>query len=90
MAIKKDDTKSNDTQVNLTIDNGDFQALNKIYKEWKFKDIEGVLRFALAIMTKAKNGTVYVEDETGNKVALEPAESLRKAGEDGSSETPQR
>ncbi len=80
MAIKKISNDSKAGKIILEIDNGDLEALQKIMEEWKFVDEPSVLRFALAVLTKAKDNAVYVT-ENGKKVALSPADSLLKKEE---------
>lgn len=75
--VKKSDEKD---KIILEIDNGDLQALKAIESEWDFADESGVFRFALAVLTKAKDKAVYV-DENGKKVALSPGDSLLKKKE---------
>lgn len=79
MAIIKR-TLQDEGKIVLEIDNGDLEALRQIEKDWKFTDESSVLRFALAVLTKAQDKAVYV-DENGKKVALSPADSLLKQKE---------
>jgi len=67
-------------EIVLKINNGDLSALREIEKEWNFEDESGVFRFALAVLTKAKNKSVYVEED-GKKVALTPGDKLLKREE---------
>jgi len=60
------------------INNGDLRALQEIVREWGFKDEVSVLRFALAVLKQAPRHSVYVEDEQGEKVGLQPADHLRQ------------
>jgi hypothetical protein len=76
MAISK--IKSEDESVDLTINNGDLLALRQIYKDWGFKDEESVLRYALAVLTKATNCTLYYLDDLGEKVGLQPSDAVKK------------
>lgn len=87
MAIKK---ISNDDQLGtrtVEISNGDLQALNKINDEWNFKDIESALRYAVAVLSIAKDKKLFYEKEDGEKVTIEPADSLkREQADDNTSE----
>lgn len=67
-----------DNQLALEINNGDLKALRDIYSEWGFKDEESVLRFALAVLSKTTNKTIYYVDEKGEKVGLQPSDSVLK------------
>lgn len=71
----------------VEINNGDLQALNKIHDEWNFKDIESALRYAVAVLSIAKDKKLFYEKEDGEKVVIEPAVSLRKDDQNGDQET---
>lgn len=79
MAIKK--IAGDSTKITLEVNNGDYQALKGLVGEWNFSNESSAFRFALAALVQAKNKTVYVEDDTGKKVALSPGESLLKKKE---------
>lgn len=76
MAIVKDGTT---TQIEGTegqivkIYNGDWKALKEITKKWRFKDETSALRFALAVLTQAEDGTLQIGDDT-----VSPSEGLLK------------
>lgn len=57
----------------MKIYNGDWAALQEITKKWNFKDEESALRFALAVLTQAEDGTLQIGDST-----ISPAEGLLK------------
>lgn len=59
----------------LRINNGDLQALEDIKKKWKFKNVEDIIRFAIAILIKAETPKVTVT-QGGNPVSFSPAGSL--------------
>lgn len=40
--------------------NGDWKALKEITKKWNFKDEVAALRFALAVLTEAEDGTLQI------------------------------
>lgn len=83
MAIKK--ISSDDQQGTRTVEisNGDLVALNKIIDEWDFKDIESALRYAVAVLSIAKDKKLFYEKEDGEKVTIEPADSLKREKTDG-------
>ncbi len=75
-------TKLTETTEELTlkINNGDKKALEQITEEWKFKDAESALRFALAVLVKAVtigNKKLSIE-ENGKNTTLVPGEALLK------------
>lgn len=74
MAIAK--KSSDDKKIVVEIDNGDFQALKEIKREWGFSNETNVLRFGLAVLSKAKGQTVFIIEEDGTKSPLSPADSL--------------
>ncbi len=53
--------------------NGDWEALKKITVKWKFRDESSALRFALAVLTEAEDGTLQIGDS-----AISPNEGLLK------------
>ncbi|MCK4592155.1 hypothetical protein KAT63_01800 [Candidatus Parcubacteria bacterium] len=74
--IKKDSKSIAELEGLLfNINNGDLSVLEKIKEKWKFKDKEGVFRFALAVMVQAENSTLYIQ-EKNEKKALIPGEGL--------------
>jgi hypothetical protein len=75
MAIVK--ITETELELRLKVVNGDLTAIKNIKEKWNFKDKESVLRFALAILTKAtsSNNKVYI-DENGKKTALVPGDAL--------------
>ena len=72
-------------KIELTIDNGDLQALNQIIEKYNFKDDEAALRFALYVLLRSENNTVSVE-EGGKKVNLVPSEKLIKPKQEHATE----
>lgn len=79
MAIVK--TTDTDTELVLTINNGDLTALNEVKKKWKFKSVEDILRYALAVMKKSEQNKVYI-DENGTKIGYLPADSMLEKEEE--------
>jgi hypothetical protein len=65
-------------KITIVFDNGDLEAMKTIQNEWEFLDEPSLLRFAIAVLRRAKNKKVYVEDEVGNKINIFPGEQLLK------------
>lgn len=72
MIAKTIDTEQ---ELGLTITNGDLAALKKIRADWKFKKIEDIIRFALAIMVQTEDHSVTIRSE-GKDAVLSPAKEL--------------
>jgi len=77
MAIVRKPDESDDEKLGLEINNGDYQALKAIKEKFNFNDEEAVLRFALAVLKQSQSDTLYIDDETGTRVGLQPSDSLR-------------
>lgn len=61
----------------IEIYNGDWNALKKLTEKWGFKDEVSALRFAIAVLTEAEDGTLQIGDNT-----ISPTKGLLKdAGE---------
>lgn len=86
MAITKIDITPTPTEpeLHLKFNNGDLKALEEVKKKWKFIDVDHLLRFAIAVMSKAEKNKVYI-DEGGNKVGYSPADNLLKKDEEENS-----
>ena len=82
--ISEDDTEGN---RKVEINNGDLVALNKIINEWDFKDVESALRYAVAVLAIAKDKKLFYEKENGEKVTIEPADSLKRETPDAQKTT---
>ncbi len=65
-------------KITLDIDNGDLEVLNNLQEEWNFVDTPSVLRFALAVLKKAVNKKVYIDQE-GKPIAVTPGDKLLKS-----------
>lgn len=74
MAIKR--LEGTPDKFSIEINNGDFQALNEIEKDWQFKDKESALRFAIAVLKVTKPGKLYQEGTDGSKKSIIPTENL--------------
>jgi hypothetical protein len=83
MAIKKISDDIAQGAIDVQINNGDLQALTKITDEWDFKDIESALRYAVAVLSIAKDRKLFYETDEGDKRVIEPADSLKKDSSDG-------
>ncbi len=77
MAIIKK-PESTDALYNLSLDNGDLQALKEVIGKFNFLDEQSALRFALFALLKAEKNVLYV-DQGDKKVTLTPAQQLIKA-----------
>lgn len=75
MAVKKG--TFTDTQGEVTITNGDFQALKKIAKDYGITNEVDVITFAIGILSKANGKPVAVELLDGTTVKFLPADKLK-------------
>ena len=66
------------TELSLTINNGDFEALRDTVARLGFRDEESMLRFMLAVLSKSATRSVIITDQNGTKLPLTPTESLLK------------
>ena len=73
MAIVK--TTDTDQELILKVSNGDLAALKKIKSSWRFKNLEDIIRFALAVMVKSDDHAVSVK-QSGEPTTLSPADEL--------------
>lgn len=48
----------------IEIYNGDWSALKDLTEKWGFKDEITALRFAIAVLTEAEDGTLQIGDNT--------------------------
>ena len=76
--IANGDGKPETEKITVEFDNGDLQAMDTVKSEWRFIDEASLLRFALAVLSRAKNKKVYVEDASGNKFPIAPGQQLLK------------
>ncbi len=77
MAITKikSEQSQEESELQLKFTNGDLKALEEVKKKWKFIDFENLLRFAVAVMSKAEKNKVYI-DEKGTRIGYSPADNL--------------
>jgi hypothetical protein len=66
----------------LAFDNGDFAALNQLVESWGFKDRSSALKFAMAVLLKTDNKSLFV-DQNGTHVKITPGDHLLKNSESG-------
>lgn len=60
----------------IALNNGDREALELVVREWGFHNAEAFMRFAIAVMLKARsNRRLFIEQE-GEHVVVSPNESL--------------
>lgn len=62
--------------LQVEFNNGDLNALNEIKNKWRFKDLESVLRFGLAVLTIAESGKLFHEKTDGKTERFEPMDDL--------------
>lgn len=80
--IKKSEDNVNGSRT-VEINNGDLKALADIINRWEFKDVESALRYAIAVLTIAQDKKLFYEKDDGEKVTIEPADSLKREQPDG-------
>jgi hypothetical protein len=77
MAIKRSATPvSSDNELNLTINNGDFEVLRDAMRRFGFRDEESVLRYALAVLSRSATRSLSIIDQDGVRVNLNPSADL--------------
>lgn len=75
MAINRANTSTGE-QLNLEINNGDFEALRTTTQRLGFRNEESMLRFMLAILSKSATRSITITDQNGTKVSLNPSDDL--------------
>mgnify|MGYP001563308503 CR=1 FL=1 len=75
MAVKKG--TFTETEGQITITNGDFQALKKIAQQYNISDETDVIAFAIGVLSRANGRGVSVEQDDGSVVKFIPADKLR-------------
>ena len=73
MAVVK--TTDTDQELTLKVTNGDIVALKNVKEKWRFKNIEDIIRFALAVMVKSDDQAVTVK-QSGESTTLSPSDDL--------------
>ena len=64
------------TELSLTFNNGDFQALRETVQRLGFVNEESMLRYALAVLSKSATRSLTITDRNGVKVSLNPSADL--------------
>lgn len=89
MAINRIPNTETDEKIGLEFNNGDYQALKSVVDSWGFKDVESAIRFGVAVLIKGGDSKkIQVKNEAGEKITIEPADSLLKAKDDGDQKNP--
>jgi hypothetical protein len=70
--------EQNEKSITFKLDNGDFEALSKITRDWEFKDEISALRFALAVLYITNKGNLYQKKDDNTFNILEPMKDLTK------------
>lgn len=70
--VKSTDT---DQTIDLSVTNGDLVALKEIKTKWKFKKIEDIIRFALAVMVQSDEPAITIK-KGGKDTVLSPTKEL--------------
>ncbi len=68
--------ENNSDHAVIEMTNGDLQALNAIKEKYNFKDIDGVIRFSLAVLTISQKGKLFHETPEGKTEWFEPMDDL--------------
>lgn len=66
-----------DSQGDITITNGDFQALKRIAQSYGITDVSDVITFAIGILSKANGRAISIEQEDGSVIKFIPSDKLR-------------
>ena len=64
------------TELSLTINNGDFEALRDTATRLGFVNEESMLRFMLAVVSKSATRSITITDPNGQKISLTPSVDL--------------
>lgn len=76
MAVIKVDT-STETEGEIRISNGDWQALRQIAQDYNISDESDVIAFAIGVLSRANGRGVSVEQPDGTLLKFMPADRLR-------------
>lgn len=79
MAVKKG--VFTDTEGQITVTNGDLQALRKIAQDYHLADETDVIAFAIGVLNRAEGRGISVEQTDGSIVKFIPADKLRKTNQ---------
>jgi hypothetical protein len=75
MAVRKG--TFTETEGEITITNGDFQALRKIAESYGLADESDVIAFAIGVLSRANGGAISVDQADGTVAKFIPADKLR-------------
>ena len=75
MAVQKGNFT--DTQGEITITNGDFQALKKIAQDYGISEESDVIAFAIGVLSQANGKPISVERTDGSVIKFVPSDKLR-------------
>ncbi len=84
--VTRDSSNPDDPKLNIIMNNGDLGGLDRAMKKWNFKDEESLLKFSIAVLLSAKDGSLYTRMDDGKKQTLSPVENLLKTPEDSTNE----
>jgi hypothetical protein len=66
-----------ETQGEITISNGDLQALKKIARDYGIVDESYVIVFAIGILSRANGKPIAIEQPDGSTIKFVPSDKLR-------------
>ncbi|OGI58002.1 hypothetical protein A3C60_02255 [Candidatus Nomurabacteria bacterium RIFCSPHIGHO2_02_FULL_37_45] len=69
-------TTSNNEHLDISINNGDMNALREAVRKLGFADEERMLRYLLAVITKSATRSITITDQNGAKISLNPSADL--------------
>ncbi|MEO8637762.1 MAG: hypothetical protein ABI430_02580 [Candidatus Taylorbacteria bacterium] len=75
MAIERLSTSTGE-HLDLSINNGDIEALRNTATRLGFRDEESMLRFMLAVLSKSATRVITITDQNSAKVSLNPSPDL--------------
>ena len=68
---------STETELTLVLDNGDRKIFERVKKDWKFKDEESLVRFAMVVLSESYDKqTVAYPESDGNLKKVKPRAEL--------------
>lgn len=79
MAVQKGNFTEN--QGEITISNGDLEALKKIAKDYQIADESDVIAFAIGILSEASGRPISIEQPDGTVKKFMPSDKLRGIGQ---------
>ena len=66
-------TSSGVDHLDISVNNGDFEALRGAVQRLGFADEERMLRYLLAVISKSATRSLTITDQNGNKISLNPS-----------------